>query len=120
MALKCGFIRVIFFPASVVKVEKHNRKLLCHLPRVIDQKLVNVVGIGGHLVAHALKAENASNEENDLRDRRENVPQEASDRLRVAREPRECPVRRGSVPLARQESGPLDPGELKALPRKLQ
>jgi len=124
LALKYGFIRVIFFPANVVRAEKHNRKLPCHLLPVIEGKLVNVAESVAHCVAHGLKVrvENANNEENVLRVRRENVLQEESDQPqpKAAREPRAHHVHKGSVLHARRGNGPLDPGELKALPRKLQ
>jgi len=122
LALKYGFIRVIFFPANVVRAEKHNRKLPCHLLPVIEGKLVNVAESVAHCVVHGLKVkvENANNEENVLRVRRENVLQEGSDQPKAAREPRAHHVHKGSVLHARRGNGPLDPGELKALPRKLQ
>jgi len=120
LALKYGFIRVIFFPANVVKAEKHNRKLLCHLPHVIAPNLVNVAESAVHHVAHVLKAENANSEGNVLRVHRGSVLQEESDHRRVAKEPRAHRVRRESVLLARLVKGQLEPGGLKALPRKLQ
>jgi len=122
LALKYGFIRVIFFLANVVRVEKRNRKLPRHLANVIAGKLANVAESVAHCVAHGLKVkvENANSEENALRVRRENVLQERSDQPRAAREPRAHHAHKGSVLRARRGNGPLDPGALKALPRKLQ
>jgi hypothetical protein len=87
---------------------------------VIEGKLVNVAGSVAHRVALDLKVENANNEENVLYVRRENVLQEESDQPKVAKEPRVRHVYKGSVLRVRQGNGPLDPSELKALPRKLQ
>jgi len=111
---------VIFFPANVVRAEKHNRKLPCHLPRVIAGKLVNVVESVAQRVVHDLKVENANSEGNVLRVHRGNALQEERGRPRAAREPHAHHVHKGNVLLARRGNGPLDPGELKALPRKLQ
>jgi len=122
LALKYGFIRVIFFPANVVRAEKHNRKLPCHLLPVIEGKLVNVAESVAHCVAHGLKVqvENANSEGNALHVRRENEPQGVSDQLRGARKPHAHHVHKGSVLLVKRGNGRLDPGELKALPRELQ
>jgi hypothetical protein len=73
-------------------------------------------------VAHDLKVEIASSEESVLCVRRGNVLQEESERRRVARElhgRHERHERKGIVLYASRENGPLDPGELKALPRRL-
>jgi len=120
LALKYGFIRVIFFPANVVRAEKHNRKLPCHLPRVIAGKLANVVESVAQRVVHDPKVENANSEGNALHVRRENEPQGVSDQLRGARKPHAHHVHKGSVLLVKRGNGRLDPGELKALPRELQ
>jgi hypothetical protein len=111
---------VIFFPANVVRAEKHNRKLPCHLPRDHAGKLANVVESVAQRVVHDLKVENANSEESVLRVRRENVLHEESERRRVAREPHAHHEHKGSVLHASRENGPLDPGELKDLPRKRQ
>jgi hypothetical protein len=111
---------VIFFPANVVRAEKHNRKLLCHLPHVVAGKLANVVESVAQRVVHDLKVENANSEESVLRVRRENVLHEESERRRVVKEPHAHHEHKGSVLHASRENGPLDPGELKDLPRKLQ
>jgi hypothetical protein len=114
---------VIFFLANVVRVVKHNRKVPRHLPHVSAGKLANVVESVVRRVAHDLKVEISSSEESVLRVRRGNVLQEESERRRVARElheRHERHERKGIVLYASRENGPLDPGELKALPRRLQ
>jgi hypothetical protein len=114
---------VIFFLANVVRVVKHNRKVPRHLPHVSAGKLANVVESVVRRVAHDLKVEISSSEESVLRVRRGNVLQEESERRRVARElheRHERHERKGIVLYGSQENGPLDPGELKALPRRLQ
>jgi hypothetical protein len=123
LALKYGFIRVIFFLANVVRVVKHNRKAPRPLPHVSAGKLANVVESVVRRVAHDLKVEITSSEESVLCVRRGNVLQEESERRRVARElheRHERHERKGIVLYASRENGPLDPGELKALPRRLQ
>ena len=122
MALKYGFIRVIFFLANVLLAEKHSRKLPCHLHHASVRKLVNVVeSVARHVVeGPKARVENANSEENALHVRRENGPHEVSDQLRAAREPRGHHVHRESVLLVQRGNGQLDPGELKVLPRKLQ
>jgi hypothetical protein len=122
LALKYGFIRVIFFQANVVRAEKHNRKLPCHLPHVIAGKVANVVESVAHRVVDGLKVkvENANSEENVLCARRENALQGESDQPRSARGPHARHAHKGSVLRARRGNGPLDPGEPKALSRKFQ
>jgi len=122
LALKYGFIRVIFFPSNVMKAEKHSRKLPCHLLHVSARKLVNVVESVAQHVADGPKArvENANSEGNALHVHRENEPQGVSDQLRGARKPHAHHVHKGSVLLVKRGNGRLDPGELKALPRELQ
>jgi hypothetical protein len=89
---------------------------------VIAGKLANVAESVAHCVAHGLKVkvENANSGENVLRVRRENVLQEERDQFKAARGPHAYHAHKGSVLRARRGNGPLDPGELKALPRKLQ
>jgi hypothetical protein len=111
---------VIFFLANVVRVVKHNRKAPRPLPHVSAGKLANVVESVVRRVAHDLKVEITSSEESVLCVRRGNVLQEESERRRVARELHERHERKGIVLYASRESGPLDPGELKALLRELQ
>jgi len=111
---------VIFFLANVVRVVKHNRKAPRPLPHVSAGKLANVVESVVRRVAHDLKVEIASSEESVLCVRRGNVLQEESERRRVARELHERHERKGIVLYASRENGPLDPGELKALPGRLQ
>jgi hypothetical protein len=122
LASKYGFIRVMSFPANVVKVVKHNRKQLCHSLRVKERKLVNVVETAVHLVAHELKGkvQNANSAEIALRERRENDLQEESDRHKVVRDHLVRHVRRENDLLARRETDPVDPDEMKARPRKSQ
>jgi hypothetical protein len=86
-------------------------------------KLANVVESVVRRVAHDLKVEITSSEESVLCVRRGNVLQEESERRRVARElheRHERHERKGIVLYASRENGPLDPGELKALPGRLQ